>query len=111
VPCNNIRGYAIRDAGLPNCIKSLFACVTGKNNQRVLYVHITKALYGLIVSAIMLFYKTLAADLVKYVFVINTYDPCVANKYVQDSQLAVSWHFDGLKVSHKSSAVVDSFLA
>jgi Reverse transcriptase (RNA-dependent DNA polymerase) len=82
----------------------------GKNNQWVLYVHITKALYGLMVSA-MLFYKKLAADLIKYGFIINPYDPCVANKSIQDSQLTVSWHVDNLKVSHKNSAVVDSFLA
>ena len=51
--------------------------VTTEGTQKVLYVHITKAIYGLLVSA-MLFYKTLAADLQKYGFELNPYDNCVA---------------------------------
>jgi hypothetical protein len=81
---------------------------TVKNNQ--MYVHITKALYGHMVSA-MLFYKKLAVDLLKYGCTINSYHPCVANKSIQGSQLPLSWHVDDLKVCHKSSVVVDSFLA
>ena len=41
-----------------------------ENGQQVLYVHITKAIYGLLESA-MLFYNKLAADFQGYGFKIN----------------------------------------
>jgi hypothetical protein len=72
-------------------------------------VHITKAIYGLLVSA-MLFYRRLVKDLETYGFEVNPYDPCVANKIVGGTQMTVSWHVDDLKVSHKDPTVVDSFL-
>ena len=37
-------------------------------------------------------------------FVINPYDPCVANKQVGASQMTVCWHVDDLKVSHADAA-------
>ena len=79
------------------------------NGRKVLYVHITKAIYGLLVSA-MLFYKKLLADLIKYGFTVNPYDPCVANKMVNGKQQTVCWHVDDLKVSHVDSRVNDVFL-
>ena len=83
--------------------------VVMEGNSKVLYVHITKAIYGLLVSA-MLFYKKLSADLQGYGFEINPYDPCVANKMVEGKQLTVSWHVDDLKASHMSTKVLDEFL-
>jgi hypothetical protein len=73
--------------------------VTYEGKQKVLYVHIIKALYGLLASA-MLFYKKLVGDLIGIGFKLNQYDPCVANKMVNGHQLTVSWHVDDLKVSH-----------
>ena len=84
--------------------------VVMENGKKVLYVHITRALYGLMISA-MLFYKKLAADLTKYEFEINIYDPCVANKIVNGHQMTLSWHVDDLKVSHIQPQVIDEFLA
>jgi hypothetical protein len=69
------------------------------SNGPVLYVHLIKALYGMLVSA-MLFYKKLKNDLLEYGFEINPYDPGVANQIADGSQLTVSWHVDDLKVSH-----------
>jgi hypothetical protein len=80
-----------------------------EGTNKVLYVHITKAIYGLLVSA-MLFYKKLTTDLQGYKFEINPYDPCVANKMVNGTQMTVSWHVDDLKVSHASPKVIDDFL-
>ena len=80
-----------------------------ENGRSVLYMHVVKAIYGLLVSA-MLFYKRLVADLTSYGFEINPYDPCVANKIVDGKQITVSWHVDDLKISHKDSRVVDSFI-
>jgi hypothetical protein len=80
-----------------------------ENNIKVLYVHITKAIYGLLESA-MLFYKKFSQDLIGYKFEINPYDPCVANKIVDGTQMTVSWHVDDVKVSHINSMHVDHFL-
>jgi hypothetical protein len=43
-------------------------------------------------------------------FIINPYNPCVANKYVDEKQLTVSWHVDDLKVSHQDPNVVTDFM-
>jgi hypothetical protein len=80
-----------------------------EGGQSILYLHITKAIYGLLESA-MLFYKKLVKDLTAYGFEINPYDPCVANKIVNGEQLTVSWHVDDLKASHKDPKVIDGFL-
>ncbi|KAL7554280.1 hypothetical protein ACHAWF_017723 [Thalassiosira exigua] len=42
---------------------------------------------------------------------LNPYDPCVANKTVSGSQLAVIWHVDNLKISHKNLKVVTKFIS
>jgi hypothetical protein len=80
-----------------------------ENNKQVLYVHVRKAIYGMMISALM-FYRKLAHDLQSYGFTINPYDPCVANKTVNGNQLTVSWHIDDLKVSHMDSQTVTDFL-
>ena len=35
-------------------------------------------------------------------FVINPYDPCVANKMVNGTQMTIRWHVDDLMISHVS---------
>jgi hypothetical protein len=52
----------------------------------------------------------LSIDLVKYGFDVNPYDPCVANKSCNQSQLMVSWHVDDLKISHCQEKVVSEFI-
>eukprot|EP00804_Cyclotella_cryptica_P008708 CCRYP_018544-RA/>CCRYP_018544-RA protein AED:0.46 eAED:0.50 QI:0/-1/0/1/-1/0/1/0/89 len=59
-----------------------------------------KAMYVLLRSA-LLFYLKLRKDLEEFDFVINDYDPCVANKIINGTQMTVVWHVDDLKVSHK----------
>ena len=49
-------------------------------------------------------------DLQKDGFIINPYDPCVANKTINGKQLTVTWHVDDLKVSHVEEQVVEEFL-
>ena len=39
----------------------------------------------------------------------NPYDPCVANKIINGTQITISWHVDDLKVSHKEEDVVTAF--
>ena len=40
----------------------------------------------------------------------NPYDPCVANKIINDSQMTVTWHVDDLKISHKDIREVTKFI-
>ena len=70
-----------------------------KNNTPILYVKIQKALYGLLQSA-LLFYQKLVRDLEDNGFVLNLYDPCIANKMINGKQMTVCWHVDNLKVLH-----------
>ena len=79
-----------------------------KGNQKVLYVHITKAIYRMLVSS-MIFYHKLTKALFSYSFELNPYDPCVANKMVNGQQLTICWHVDDLKSSHISPKVNDEF--
>ena len=54
------------------------------NNEKgeaMLYVKMSKALYGMLKSALW-FYKKLKVDLEAYGFVINPYDPHVANTMI-----------------------------
>ena len=74
----------------------------------MLSMQIEKALYGTLRAA-LLFYCKLRADLEDMGFEVNPYDPCVANKIVNESQCTIVWHVDDLKVSHKDETVVTYF--
>jgi hypothetical protein len=80
-----------------------------EKDVKVLYVHVLKVNYSMLALA-LLFYKKFASDLMRYSFVLNPYDPCVANKMVHDTQMTMSWHVDDLKVSHKEKKMVDEFI-
>ena len=75
----------------------------------MLYVRLSNALYGLLQSA-LLFYQKLRQELEDYGFEINPYDPCVANKIINGSQMTVMWHANDLKVSHNDYHEVTKFL-
>lgn len=79
-----------------------------KKGVPMLHVLVSKALYGMLQAA-LLFYRKLRKDLEEMEFVVNPYDPCVANRDVNRSQCTVVWHVDDLKVSHKDEAVVSYF--
>ncbi len=67
-----------------------------KKGTPVLYVKLQKALYGLM-RASLLFYMKLRKELEDFGFVVNPYDPCVANKDKGDGkQLTIIWHVDDL---------------
>ena len=52
-------------------------------------------------------YKTFKECLEEIGFTINPYDPCVANKMVNNEQCTICWYVDNTKISHKDSKVVD----
>jgi hypothetical protein len=70
-----------------------------RKGTAILYIKMQKAIYGLLRST-LLFYKKLVADLESIGFKLNPYDPCVANKEVNGTQMTMCWHVDDLKVSH-----------
>ena len=57
----------------------------------------------------LLFYKRLRTVLEDMDFVVNDYDPCVANKMVDGAQMTVCWHVDDLKISHRDEEIVSAF--
>jgi hypothetical protein len=79
--------------------------VTIINGKRVLYVQLTKALYGTIQAA-LLFWRKLTSKLQERGLKLNPYDPYVANKMVDGHQCTVLWHVDDLKISHKKLLAV-----
>ena len=59
-----------------------------KGDQKVLNIHITQAIYGMPISA-MLSYCKLIKALLSYSFKLNPYDPCVAIKMVNSQQFTI----------------------
>jgi hypothetical protein len=86
--------------------------IHNKNNQALLYVKLSKAIYGLLKSA-LLFYRKFVKDLKNYKrpFTINPYDPCVANATINGKQMTITWHVDDLKVSHVNPFQITKFAA
>jgi hypothetical protein len=79
-----------------------------KANKPVLYVRMLRALYGMLVASI-LYYKKFCKDIKGIRFVVNPYDPYVANQRVKGKQQTVTWHVDDLKSSHVNPKVNNEF--
>jgi hypothetical protein len=82
--------------------------IVDSKGEAILYVQMHKALYGMLRSA-LLFYSKFVGDLEGEGYVINPYDPCVANKVINGKQCTVGWHVDDLKVSHVDPEVLTNF--
>ena len=80
--------------------------VVFENGRKVLYVQVIRALYGMLVAA-LLWYKQFKGDLESIGFKFNPYDPCVANRIVKGKQQTVRFHVDDLKSSHMDKQVFD----
>ncbi len=80
-----------------------------KKGKKVLYLRLQKALYGMMKSA-LLFYPKLVSELKSMGFVINPYDPCIANKIVDGHQLTLRGHVDDLMISHVDGLAINDFL-
>jgi hypothetical protein len=59
-----------------------------EKGKSVLYLGLQKALYGMMKSA-LLFYRKLVSELREMGFEINPYDPCVANKTINGTQMKI----------------------
>ena len=83
--------------------------VTYEGKSKILYVVMSKALYGMLQSS-LLYYKKFRNDIESIRYVVNEYDPCVANKEINGRQHTICWHVDDLKSSHVDKKVNDQFL-
>ena len=83
--------------------------VATENGRDVIYVILTKALYGTLQAA-LLFWQNLSTALKKLGFKITPYDFCVANKTIDGKQCTAVWHVDDLKISHAVAKVVTTIL-
>jgi hypothetical protein len=82
--------------------------IVHEGNKKVLYVRMLRALYGMLI-ALILNYKKFRKDIKGIGFIVNPYDPCVANRIVGGKQQTVTWHADDLKLSHVDPKVNDEF--
>jgi hypothetical protein len=83
--------------------------VVMEDGKLVLYLEVLRALYGMLVAA-LIWYRKFRSDLENIGFVFNPYDPCVANHEIKGSQQTVRFHVDDLKSSHLVPRVNDLFL-
>jgi hypothetical protein len=72
--------------------------VVEENNNKVIYVVVLKALYGMLQLA-LLYYKKFQKDIEDIGFNVNPYDPCIANRMVNGKPHTIAWHVDDVKSS------------
>jgi hypothetical protein len=72
-----------------------------KREESAIYVYRRSAL---------LFYQKLVSELKSMGFVVNPYDPCIANKIVDGHQLTLRLHVDDLMVIHIDMSAINDFL-
>ena len=82
--------------------------VVYENGEKVLYVVVLRAIYGMLVASV-LWYKKLRGDLESIGFEFNPYDPCIANRMIKGKQHTVRFHVDDLMSSHVSADVNTQF--
>ena len=58
-------------------------------------------------SRVLLYFIICIKDLLSMGFQPNPCDPCVVNKKIDGSQMTITWHVDGLKISHKNPKRID----
>ena len=81
-----------------------------KAGSKQLIVQCKNAIYGTMVAS-LLYYRKFSKSLIDYGFEFNPYDPCVANKTIDGSQMTICFHVDDCKLSHVSSKVMDDVIA
>ena len=89
------------------CPRTYSEFVTVENGKNVIYLLLTRALYGCLKSA-LLFWRHLSGNLVKRGYTLNPYDMCVANKEIEGNQFTIVWHVDDLKMSHRSEKILNA---
>jgi hypothetical protein len=80
-----------------------------KKGSKQLLVQCQNALYVTMVASLQ-YYRKFVKSLTDIDFVINPYDPCVANKMIEGNQMTVCFHVDDCKLSHPNTKVMDSMI-
>jgi hypothetical protein len=79
-----------------------------RKGMTILYVKMQKAMYGFLRSA-LLFHRNFVVDVENAGFTLNQYNPCVAKKTINSTQIIVCWHMYALKVSHINPQEITKF--
>jgi hypothetical protein len=80
-----------------------------KKGVKQLLVQFQNALCGTMV-AILSYYWKVTNSLMGIDFVINPYDPCVANKKIEGEQMTICFHVDDCKLSHRKTKGMIEYL-
>jgi hypothetical protein len=78
-----------------------------KKGVKQLLVQFQNALYGTMVAS-LLYYRKFVKSLTEVGFIINPYDPCVANKIMEGKQMTICFHVDDCKLRHRKKKVMDT---
>ena len=81
----------------------------GEKKQKVLYLHVLRALYGCL-ELVLLWYNLYSKLLKDMGFEINPYDKCVMNKTINGLQCTIVFYVDDNKISHEGPEVVSEIL-
>jgi hypothetical protein len=80
-----------------------------KKGMKQLLVQYQNALYGTMVASLFNCCK-FVKSLTDIGFIINHYDPCVANKIIEGKQMNICFHVDDCKLSHRNKKVMDTII-
>jgi len=83
--------------------------VVTENGVKVLFVHLIKAIYDSIKSA-LLWYEMFFTTLNDMDFVLNPYHPCIANCMINWKQYKIAFYIDDNKISHEDPKVVSMII-
>jgi hypothetical protein len=80
-----------------------------KKGSKQFLVQCQNSLYRTMVAS-LLYYRKFVESLTDIAFVINPYDPCVANKMIESEQMTICFQVDDCKLSHRKTKVMDSMI-
>ena len=89
-------------------IYKLYERFDKKNGEKILYVRMLKALYGMIITS-LLYHKKFRKDIESIGSEVNPYEACMSNRMVNGKQHTVAWHVDDLNSIHVDPKVDDDF--
>jgi hypothetical protein len=89
----------------------IYKSYISKDNKgsKQLMVQFQNTLYSTMVAS-LLYYRKFVKSLTDIDFVINPYDPCVANKMIEGDQMTICFHVDDCKLSHRKTKVMDGMI-
>ena len=77
----------------------IFILTNKKTSKKKLYGKLTKAIYGTLLGAILI-YQKLSGQLYKWGYKYNSYDPCTFNKMIKNKLSTIQFYVKNLKCSH-----------